>query len=136
MDTTDKQRHKRAVNPNSLKNLRPQKAGMPSINPAGRPKKADCLISCIKSELEKISINGTETNEQLIAGVLVKKAQQGDLKAIEILMSYTVSKPKQDIGVGNAEDGGVTINVISRIPRPSVTTEQANPDNCANEDKS
>jgi len=107
-----------------------------SGNPAGRKRKADCLISCIKSELEKLSINGTETNEQLIAGVLVKKAQSGDLKAIEILMSYTVSKPRQDIGVGDAEDGGVTINVISQIPRPPVTTEQANPDNCANEDKS
>ena len=86
------------VSEKSLANLRPPKLGE-RRNPKGRPKKADCLIECIKSELSSKALNGISTKEEIIAGILVDKAQRGDLKAIELLMSYTCIKPTQEIGL-------------------------------------
>lgn len=75
-----------------------------AANPRGRPKKEDCLVSCIKDELAKISSNGVSTNEQLIAGMVVQMAQQGNLRAIEICLDYVSGKPVQMIsGVAGGE---------------------------------
>ena len=68
-------------------------------NPAGRPRNAVCLLSCIKEELAKLCENKLLTNEQMIAGALVYKAKLGDLKAIEILMAYSVPKPKEAVDI-------------------------------------
>ncbi len=87
---------KRIMNPNSLANLRPAKPGE-IRNPKGAPRKADCLLACIKEELAKSSLSTGQTNEQLIAVMLVTQATKGNLKAVELLMSYTVSKPAQGI---------------------------------------
>lgn len=97
-----------------LRNLRPAVKGEPSRNPEGRPKKADSLISCIKEELAKVSINGMSTNEQLIAGILVGKATTGDMKALDILMEYTVVKPKTVIG--GDSDSPLIFRVIEATP--------------------
>ncbi len=67
-----------------------------SGNPKGPPRKADCLISCIKDELAKKAINGVQTKEQLIAAVLLEMATKGNLKAIELVLEYTAVKPKTD----------------------------------------
>jgi len=91
-NTTNKNRYKRGMNPNSLRNLHPFKKGEPRYRP-GRPCKADCLLDCIKDELGKKSLNGVTTKEQMIASALVSMAEKGNLKAIEILMSYTTAKP-------------------------------------------
>lgn len=112
MKSTDKMLNKRRMHPNSLANLRPKpfQPGV-SANPAGRPSKADCLISCIKEELGKISFNGVLTNEQLIASVLVAKGTGGDMRAIELLAAYTTPKPTASIALGNL-DG-------TPLPQPS-----------------
>jgi hypothetical protein len=89
----------RRISERSLANLRPQKPGEPGHNKAGRPKKADCLIGCIKDELEKLSINGTSTHEQLIAQALVSMAAKGNIKAIELCLEYTTVKPKIESAV-------------------------------------
>ncbi len=89
----------RRIHENSLKNLRPQKRGEPSHNPRGRPRKPDCLVSCIKSELGKLSVNGVQTNEELIAVALVQMAAKGNLKAIELTLEYTATKPKAESAV-------------------------------------
>lgn len=89
----------RKIHENSLKNLRPQKAGEPSHNPKGRPHKGDCLLDCIRAELTKASINPALTNEQLIASMLVAQATKGNLKAAEIIMSYTTAKPTASVDV-------------------------------------
>lgn len=80
-------------------------------NPRGRPVKADCLISCIKAELEKLSENNKSTNEQLIAAALVSKAKMGDIKAIELLLEYTAMKPAQAINLGGSDTGPVKLVV-------------------------
>ncbi|MFA6307072.1 MAG: hypothetical protein WC639_04685 [Patescibacteria group bacterium] len=108
-EITNKSRAKRAVNPNSLKNLKPFTKGNHAS--AGRPKKQDCLIGCIKEELERITANG-RTNEQLIADALTRKAISGDLKAIEILMSYTTPKPAQAVDLGSNADKPLIIRII------------------------
>ena len=95
----EKTRDNRGKNPNSLKNLKPQKAGEPSHNPKGRPHKADCLLECIKEELSKVSLSPGLTNEQLTAAVLVKMGTQGNLKAIELEMAYLHAKPNTKIDV-------------------------------------
>ena len=76
----------RGMHPNSRKNLRND------ANPNGRPHKEDCLLSCIKDELTKTAPNG-RTNEQLIGAVLVGMATRGNIKAIELMMSYLHAKP-------------------------------------------
>ncbi len=95
---TEKTRVKRGVNANSLKNLRPFQKGNHAS--PGRPKKGDCLLSCIKSELAKRPFKGSPTtNDELIASCLVSQASLGNLKAIELLMSYTTVKPTQSVDV-------------------------------------
>jgi hypothetical protein len=92
-----------------------------SGNPAGRKPKADCLISCIKSELAKHPYDGKATNEQLIASALVGMAAKGNLKAIEILMSFTTPKPAQGINLGG--EGGVAIRVFYELASPKTNQE-------------
>lgn len=76
------------------KGFMPGKSG----NPDGRPPKEATLISCIKAELEKVEVNG-QTKEQMIASILVKMASQGNLKAIDLLMTYSVAKPTASIEI-------------------------------------
>ncbi len=89
---------KRLISENSLKNLIPIKPGEVR-NPKGRTRKIDCLLSCIKEELAKLSINKVSTREQLIAAALVGKAEAGDIRAIELCLEYTVAKPKTEAGI-------------------------------------
>uniref|UniRef100_A0A6M3K435 DUF5681 domain-containing protein n=1 Tax=viral metagenome TaxID=1070528 RepID=A0A6M3K435_9ZZZZ len=85
----------KSIREKRISNLIPYRKGQ-SGNPAGRKKKEDCLLSCIKEELTKAAPNG-ETKEQLIAGVLVDMASRGNVKAIELLLSYLHAKPSQGI---------------------------------------
>ncbi len=93
-DTENKTTFKRGKNPNSLKNLVPAQPGN-HLSP-GRPAKEDCLLSCIKAALLAVGANGL-TNEQNIGNVLVEKAAGGDIKAIDLMLSYLHSKPSQGI---------------------------------------
>ena len=86
---------KHRMHPNSLNNLRPHWTKENHPKSPGPPKKEDCLLSCIKESLAKLSLNGKTTREQNIGEALVQKAETGDLKAIEILMSYLHAKPNQ-----------------------------------------
>ncbi len=99
---------KRQVNPNSLANLRPPWKPGDNPNPKGRPKGSDCLISCIKKELERKVRGQTQTNEQLIAEALISRAKRGDLKAIELVLAYTVAKPESDKKI----TGDITLRIV------------------------
>ena len=101
----------RKMHPNSLANLRPFAKGNRG-NPNGRPRKEDCLLDCIKTELSSKSIDGVTTKEQMIAGALVSMAEKGNLKAIEILMSYTTVKPVVRTDVTT---GGDKINIVEVV---------------------
>ncbi len=70
-----------------------------SGNPGGAKHKADCLLSCIKESLEKLSLNGKTTREQNIGEALVLQAETGDMRAIEILMAYLHAKPTSSVDV-------------------------------------
>ena len=98
----------RTISENSLKNLRPAQKGEVR-NPLGRPLKEDCLLSCIKEELLHTAPGSPATNEQLIAFVLVKKATEGDIHAIDLMMSYLHSKPSQGIDVNAKVDVSWTV---------------------------
>lgn len=88
---------RRQNNARSLANLKPIQKGEVR-NPNGRPKKADCLIGCIKEELASRPFpTSTLTNEQIIANVIVKAASNGNMKAIDLMMSYTTPKPNQGV---------------------------------------
>ncbi len=95
--------NKRGMNPNSRKNLRNDAS-------PGRPHKADCLLDCIKDELSKVSLNGIDTNEQIIAGVLVSMATKGNVRAVELMMSYLHARPTQGIDIN--KDEGFVLRVI------------------------
>ncbi len=71
-----------------------------SGNPSGRKNKHDCLLDCIKEELEKKEPNGL-TKEQMVASALVQMASRGNIKAIGILLEYTTPKPVQALDVNS-----------------------------------
>lgn len=105
-------------NDKRLLNLRPIKPGEVR-NPHGRKRKADCLISCIKAELDSKSLNG-QTKEQMIASMLVGLAEKGNLKAIDLLMEYTIMKPAQALNLGGQTDNPVAVKIIE-VVRPNAT---------------
>lgn len=82
-----------------------------SGNLKGRKKKEDCLLNCIESELATLSNNG-RTKEQNIAAALVQMADFGNLKAIELLLSYTVPKPQAKVELTGKDGGAVTIKIV------------------------
>ncbi len=91
---------KKRGNPNWVKGMKSPGHPFQSnnhANDAGRPKQADCLISCIKEELAAQHEGTNLTNEQMIAKMLVAQATKGNLKAAEMLMTFTTPKPDQGV---------------------------------------
>lgn len=79
-------------------------------NPNGRPKGS---LRDIKEVLKDL-LSQEKNNSQLIDGlmtVVVNKALKGDLKAVEMLLSYTYGKPTQKTEITGAE--GAPIEVVS-----------------------
>lgn len=94
-------------------NLKKFKKGQ-SGNPKGRPKGTG--LKDIKQVLSDL-LSQEKNNSQLIDGimtVLVNKALKGDLKAIDMLLSYTYGKPTQRTELTGADQEKIdfTINVI------------------------
>ena len=79
-----------------------------SGNPKGRPKKANCLLECIKGALAEKDASG-KTNEQLIAGVVVDKCKAGSEGMIKLLFDYTCPKPMPGVNTGAQEVGTAQI---------------------------
>ena len=82
-----------------------------SGNPKGRPPLRD-----IKEVLKDL-LSQEKNQTQLIDGlmsVVVNKALKGDLKAVEMLLSYTYGKPTQKTEISGAEGEKIdfTINVV------------------------
>jgi hypothetical protein len=82
-----------------------------SGNPKGRPRKTNCLLTCIKDELLKTNISGL-TNEEMIATVLVDLAVRGNLKAIELSLAYTAGKPSQAVVLAGKSTGSIEITEV------------------------
>jgi hypothetical protein len=85
-----------------LANLIPFKEGE-SGNPAGRPKGSKNLSTILKEMLEEeieITLDGKKERKQfkdIIVRRLVKKANDGDLRAIQEIFDRTEGKAKQEV---------------------------------------
>ncbi len=72
-----------------------------SGNPAGKPKGARHMTTIIMDAIVKVSEGESSPEDVLIVRTLLKKAKNGDMRAIEILMHYVDGKPlqaKDDLG--------------------------------------
>jgi hypothetical protein len=91
-------------------NLKPFKKGQ-SGNPKGRPPIRD--IKVVLQELLSQEKNGTQLIDGLMS-VVVNKALKGDLKAVDMLLSYTFGKATQRTEITGSEGEKIdfTINVV------------------------
>lgn len=80
------------------KNLTPWKPGQPSPNPSGRPQGSRNLSTILRDMLEEeidVVIDGVKTKQQFkesIISKLIKKANNGNLRAIEHIMDRMEGK--------------------------------------------
>jgi hypothetical protein len=82
-----------------------------SGNPKGRPPIRD--IKVVLQDLLSQEKNGTQLIDGLMS-VVVNKALKGDLKAVDMLLSYTFGKATQRTEITGAEGEKIdfTINVV------------------------
>ena len=93
--------------PNPIPGNKPFQKGQ-SGNPAGRPKLRD-----IKEVLTDL-LSQEKNKQQLIDGlmtVIVNKALKGDLKAADMLLSYTYGKPTQKTEITGADGERIDFKV-------------------------
>lgn len=90
------------------KNLRePWKEGDPSPNPNGRPKGSRNLSTILREMLEEeieVTVDGKKERKQfqeVIIRKLLKKANDGEIRAITEIFDRVEGKAKQSIEVGN-----------------------------------
>lgn len=86
-----------------------------NVNPqnAGRPKGSLRDIKVVLQELLSQEKNGSQLIDGLMT-VVVNKALKGDLKAVEMLLSYTFGKATQRTEITGSEGEAIdfTINVV------------------------
>ena len=94
------------------KNLKPFKKGQ-SGNPPGRIKGSLRDIKVVLQDLLSQEKNGTQLIDGLMS-VVVNKALKGDLKAVDMLLSYSYGKATQRTEITGAEGEKIdfTINVV------------------------
>jgi len=86
------------ANENNLKHFKKGQSG----NPKGRPKSALRDIKDVLKDLLSQEKNGTQLIDGLMS-VVVNKALKGDLKAVDMLLSYTFGKATQRTEITGAE---------------------------------
>jgi hypothetical protein len=79
-----------------------------SGNPKGRPKSALRDIKDVLKDLLSQEKNGTQLIDGLMS-VVVNKALKGDLKAVDMLLSYTFGKATQRTEVTGAEGEAIEV---------------------------
>jgi|GEM_PF-4654778 hypothetical protein len=82
-----------------------------SGNPAGRPRKAETLMSCIKAKLEEIDPKTGLTGQQTIAAMLYQKFLDGDMKAGQLMLDYGIGKPAQTVSLETKGDAAIDFRV-------------------------
>lgn len=105
MKTTDKQRR-------NSENLRHWKKGQ-SGNPNGRPKKADCLTSLLREEIDKVApedAEGRTWKELLVIGTM-RFALAGNATALKEIWERMDGKVTQPLGVDGADGMEVTFKI-------------------------
>ncbi len=112
----DKIPSKRQMHPNSLKNMELNRIKKGEVrNPNGRPHKEDCLVECIKDEFQKPSVkNSTLSKARLMAMSLTDMCAVGNLKAMEIALSWVAPKPTATTKIIGDPDNPIQWQVIVR----------------------
>lgn len=84
-----------------------------SGNPSGRPKKR--LIDEILAEL--LEANGSVGAAKL-ASVLIQKAEEGDVRAAQLIAERTQGKPNQKVELTGANGGPIDAKIEIVLVRP------------------
>ena len=101
MKPTDKQRENRG----NESNLKPWRKGQ-SGNPKGRPKKADCLTSLLKEEIEKVDPEDKDgrTHMEMIVDATMRLAKNGNATALKEIWERMDGKVRDKLELtGGAE---------------------------------
>jgi Family of unknown function (DUF5681) len=76
------------------------------LNPKGKPKGARHFSTLIKEAITRVAEDGGTSDDKEIVKALVKKAKEGELKAIDMVLDRVDGKAEQTINL----DGEMTIN--------------------------
>ena len=117
----------------NIATLKPQRAGEPSHNPHGRPKKDKCFgdiaremmdskeieisLTLPSGVVKKIGIKSDKTIKQSIIAAMIREAMTGNLQAAKELIDRVDGKVTEKIDVKNSH--GVV--VFEEIRQPDVT---------------
>lgn len=101
---------------------RPFKPGQ-SGNPAGRPRKPDCLTDALR-ELAGQPGPGGLTHAQRLAAVLWRKAEAGDVRAAALIGDRLEGRPGQRVEVATP-DGGGSIDLCKLVLQANSVSELA-----------
>ncbi len=96
-------------------NLKSWKKGQ-SGNPKGRPKKADCLTSLLKEEIEKIDPDDKEnrTHKEMIIVATMRLAKEGNSTALKEVWERMDGKVKDKLEVDNKRDSKEAV-LLSKV---------------------
>ena len=97
--------------PENRYNLPGQRGFLPG-NP-GKPKGTRHMTTKIMEAIMRVSEDGGSTEDVQIVRALVKKAKEGDVAAVKLIINYTDGMPPQDIDVTS---GGQPFTVVTRVP--------------------
>lgn len=90
-----------------LDNLTPWKPGQ-SGNPRGRPKKR-----LIDEALEDLLANNDAEAARDVAAALLKRARNGDLRAIQLIAERTQGKPMRAVEISGPDGGALQLDLMT-----------------------
>ena len=96
-------------------NLKSWKKGQ-SGNPKGRPKKADCLTSLMREELEKVDPKdkGKRTHKELVVIATIELAKQGNSTALKEVWERMDGKVKDKLELDDKRDSKEAV-LLSKV---------------------
>lgn len=94
----------------------PFKKGDKNINRKGRPRKGESFADALLREAEEVLKSGISKREAL-SKVIYKRAFDGDLKALEMIMDRIDGKPRQSVELSGDPEKPVNLSVEFRKPQ-------------------
>jgi hypothetical protein len=109
---------------NNPQNLKPAKKGE-IRNPLGRPKGSKDMTTIMREMLDTLvdvkdkngAKLGKKSYKMLIIAKLMKKATDGDLRAVEILLDRMEGKASQPVEHTGEIDSNINLNIVSNIQK-------------------
>ena len=97
---------KKPMHPNSLANLRPQKAGEPTVGPNGRKGNDGKGGFSLKQHLKKMLANMEPADRDAFMSGILMKASTGDVAAFKLILEMN-----DELAQIATEDNGVRISI-------------------------